>query len=484
MKDLLHEQSIEALQAALQEGRTTSEKLVQTAMQRIDAYDKNGPRLNAMVCVSPEALETARNLDLERHQGTVRSPLHGIPIVVKDNFLTVDMPTTGGCKALQSLHVHQDAWQVQLLRKAGAIIIGKASMHELACGLTNASSVTGYTRNPYQPEHIPGGSSGGTAVAVAASFAVAGLGSDTGGSIRVPAACQNLYGLRPTWGLSGRSGMIPLCPTQDTAGPLARSVKDLAIMLDATAGCDPYDKATWRSALMRPQSFRKALQTGHIKGTRIGVMTSLFGSQSHEMEATRQLQSALKELESLGATLVLVDTPDLTAQLQAANITTFEFRHALAEFLEKVQAPVKSLSEILALNLHHPDVDEVLRFRNQDLHLDTPPYFQAVENRIAVQRTITGLMQSHDLDVIVYPTLRCAPVAIGQRQPGENCSLSPILGWPAISIPAGFVPSGLPVGLDLLAPPCHEQLLLNLAYDWEQSGARRVAPSLTPAIGS
>jgi len=240
----VYEQSILGLQAAQTEGRVTSRGLVEAYLARIAAYDQTGPHLNAIVTLNPHAREDADALDRERALRGPRGPLHGIPVLVKDNYDTADMPTSGGTLSLATMQPTTDAFQVKRLRAAGAVILGKTAMHELAAGITTISSLTGQTRNPYDLMRLPGGSSGGTGVAVAVSFAAAGMGSDTCGSIRIPAANQNLIGLRPTRGLSSRSGVMPLSDLQDVAGPLARTVTDLAIMLDATVGPDPDDAVT------------------------------------------------------------------------------------------------------------------------------------------------------------------------------------------------------------------------------------------------
>jgi len=235
------EKSILELQQAQASGHVTSRQLVEMYTARIKAYDRSGPKLAAIVTLNPNALADADALDRERSKNQVRGPLHGVPILVKDNYDTVDMPTSVGTLALATMRSPTDAFQVKRLRDAGAVILGKTAMHELAAGVTTVSSLTGATRNPYDPRRNPGGSSGGTAAAVAANFAAAGTASDTCGSIRIPAALQNLVGLRGTSVLSSRAGIAPLSSTQDVAGPLARSVTDLAILLDATVGPDRAD---------------------------------------------------------------------------------------------------------------------------------------------------------------------------------------------------------------------------------------------------
>src|SRR5262245_40208074 len=268
----VYEQSILDLQEAQTAGRVTSRGLVESYLARIAAYDQAGPQLNAIVMLNPRAREDADGLDRERAVKGPRGPLHGIPVLVKDNYDTADMPTTAGALGLATLRPTADAFQVKRLRDAGAVILGKTTMHELAAGITTISSLTGQTRNPYDLYRVPGGSSGGTGAAIGASFAAAGLGSDTCGALRIPAANQELVGRRGTHGLSSRSGVIPLSSTQDIAGPLARSVTDLAIMLDATVGPDPNDKITAEGASHIPKSYRDGLSADGLKGARIGVL--------------------------------------------------------------------------------------------------------------------------------------------------------------------------------------------------------------------
>src|SRR6185436_16036061 len=253
------EATIDQPQQAMAAGQVTSAQLVDLYFARIDAYDKTGPKLNAILWLNPRARAEAEALDRERAARGPRGPLHGIPIVIKDNYDTADMPTPAGSKALDGAMAARDAFQVRKLREAGAVIVGKTNLHEFARGITTISSLGGQTRNPYDPTRNPGGSSGGTGAAVAANFAAAGMGSDTCGSIRIPAANNNLVGLRGTQGLSSRTGIVPLSSTQDIGGPIARSIPDLAVMLDAVVGADPADASTAVSNGHIPPSYRAAL---------------------------------------------------------------------------------------------------------------------------------------------------------------------------------------------------------------------------------
>ncbi|MBP99446.1 MAG: glutamyl-tRNA amidotransferase, partial [Acidobacteria bacterium] len=271
------EQSISDLATALDSGEVTSRELVAAFLARIETFDQQGPALNAMVVINPNAFRDADALDAERSAGRVRGPLHGIPIVVKDNYDTVDMPTSAGTIGLATSVPPDDAFQVSRLREAGAIILGKTNMHELARGITTVSSIAGQTRNPYDITRNPGGSSGGTGAAVAASFAAVGMGSDTCGSIRIPSAHHALVGLRGTRGLASGDGIIPLSTTQDIGGPLARSVRDLAITLDATVGVDPADETTRRSEGRIPATYTDALDSRGLLGARVALFEELLG---------------------------------------------------------------------------------------------------------------------------------------------------------------------------------------------------------------
>ncbi|MFI5312513.1 MAG: amidase family protein, partial [Gemmatimonadales bacterium] len=299
--DVVYEASITDLQAAMTSGRVTSVALVDAYTARIRAYDQAGPALNAMIRLNPNARRDAAILDSERRSGRLRGPLHGIPVILKDNYGTTDLATTAGSIALAGFVPSADAFQVRKLREAGAVILGKSNMHELASGITSISSMGGQTCNPYDPDRNPGGSSGGSGAAVAASFAAIAWGSDTCGSIRIPSASNNLFGLRPTKGLSSIDGIIPLSHSQDVGGPLARTVTDLAIGLDATIGADPADSAT-RILEGKPlPRFVAALDTGALRGTRLGVVTTYFGTEADDQEGGRIVRAAIDRMKARGA---------------------------------------------------------------------------------------------------------------------------------------------------------------------------------------
>ncbi|MFA5909541.1 MAG: amidase family protein [Vicinamibacterales bacterium] len=479
----VHEQSILDLQTAMAAGRVTSRGLVDSYLARVQAYDQAGPRLNTVVTINPRAREEADALDRERAEKGVRGPLHGIPVLIKDNYDTADMPTSGGNLGLATMQPAADAFQVRKLRQAGAVILGKTTMHELAAGITTISSLTNQTRNPYDLLRVPGGSSGGTGAAIGASFAAAGMGSDTCGSIRIPAANQNLVGLRGTHGLSSRTGVMPLSSTQDIAGPLARTVTDLAIMLDATVGPDQTDAITAEGASRIPKSYRDALTADGLKGARIGVLRGLFGNAPEDDEVGNLVRKALDAMKAQGAEVVDVTVPGLDDLLRDSSVIADEFKFDLAAYLAKQpNAPVKSLGEIIERGLHHDQLDATFRLRNAPEKKESEHYRQALVKRRALRAAVLASLEEQRIDALAYPTLRRKPTLIGEAQGGTNCQLSATTGLPAISMPAGFTTDGLPVGVELLGGAFTEATLLKFAYGWEQSTKPRRAPFSTPPL--
>jgi Asp-tRNA(Asn)/Glu-tRNA(Gln) amidotransferase A subunit family amidase len=480
----VQEKTIVELQAALASGAVTSRSLVLAYLARIRAYDLQGPQLNAMLAMNPKVLEIADAMDRERAVRGPRGPLHGIPIVIKDNFETVDMPTTGGSLALTGFMTGRDAFQVKRLRDAGAVIIGKTNLHELAAGITTISSAGGQTRNPYDPSRTPGGSSGGTGAAVAASFAAAGMGSDTCGSIRIPSANNNLFGLRGTAGLSSRDGIIPLSHTQDIGGPLARTVADLAIMLDITVGADPADAITQASAGHIPASYRDLLKADALKGVRIGVVKELFGSSPEDDEVAGIDRKALEAMKKAGAELVDVTVPTVGDQMRGSALIDAEFKFDLSAYLSRwPDAPVHSLGEILERGDYSDALDTMFKRRNARTAPDTPDVAQTKAKRAELLETISRAMDAQRVDVLAYPTLRRKAAIIGEPQRGaENCQLSPSTGLPVIAMPAGFTDDGVPVGIELLGPAWSEAKLLAMAFAYEQATHPRRPPPSTPAL--
>jgi len=477
------EKSILQLQSDMTAGRTTAVALVRYYRRRIEAFDQAGPALNAVISLHPRAEALASALDAERRRGKTRGPLHGIPVLLKDNLETNDMPTTGGCLALWGRVPREDAFQVRRLREAGAVILGKANLHELALGLTTFSSVGGQTRDPYDLLRAPGGSSGGSGVAVAANFAAFAIGTDTSGSIRIPSSHNAIVGLRPSAGLSSRSGVIPFSHTQDTAGPMARSVTDVALVLDATAGPDPADPVTTTSAAKAATSYSSALQADALRGARIGVLTEFFGNAPEDQPVATIVRRAVGDMTAQGATAIEVTVPDLTALLAASNLLAQELKSDLRDYFSRPPAaPVSSIETLLASGLHSAQLQGFLETANAlpDDYLSSDDYKKRLAARDTLRQAIVAVMDANRLDVLAYPTARRIAPLIGGNQGGSNAGLSAQTGCPAISVPAGFVDGGFPVGVELLGRPFAELVLLALAYSYEQATHHRRPPASAP----
>src|SRR3954447_22158045 len=479
----VYEKSIVDLLAAQRIGTVTSHDLMQKYLDRIRAYDKDGPRLNAMIALNPRALDEADALDAERRAGRVRGPLHGIPIVVKDNYATAGMPTTAGTLALAGFQTGRDAFMVKKLKDAGAVVIGKTNLHELAYGITSISSAGGQTRNPYDVTRNPGGSSGGTGAAVAASFAAAGMGTDTCRSIRNPSSANSLWGLRGTIGLSSRDGIVPLAHSQDIGGPLARTVTDLLLMLDATVGFDPADPITRESQGHIPRTYNGSVGDAGLGDVTVGILKPLFGGAPEDEEVARIVREAVDIFRSLGAGVVDVPYGELDELLRDSSVINAEFKFDRQDFLAKFpSAPMHSLAEILSSGKYHQAVEGVLRRASEVASRDTESYRASLAKREQARKAIQSLMNERNITAFVYPTLRRKPAVIGQPQNGSNCQLSAATGFPAISMPAGFTADGLPVGMDLLGQPWSEPTLLKVAYAYERLAAPRKPPKTTPPL--
>ena len=476
--------SIVQMQAAIGSGQYTARELVDFYLQRINDGDS---RLNSVARTSKTARDTAEELDRERVLKGVRSPLHGIPILIKDNYETFDMPTSVGSRTLAGFFPKRDAFLVQRLRDAGAIILGKTNMHEFAYGITTVGSAFGATRNPYDTRRNPGGSSGGTGAAIASNFAAVGMGSDTCGSIRNPASHNNLVGLRGTQGLSSRTGIVPLSHTQDIGGPLARSVMDLALVLDATVGFDPLDAQTAEGFGHISESYAARLNGGALQNARLGLLEDLLRIEAEDEEVALVIEQAANEMRALGASVERVRIEDLQSlintRINGFYVLIHDFKQDINAYLaDNVEAGVGSLTEILERGDYHPAIEESLRASEAMDDESESEYLAELHNRERLRQAITGLMAGKGLDALIYPTIRRKAALLGEDQPGSNCRLSANSGLPAISVPAGFTPDGLPVGIELLGVAWSEVKLLNLAYAFEQATRhRRMPPQNTPA---
>ena len=478
----LLEASIESIQQAMNSGSLTAVQLTQYYLDRIATYDQQGPGLNSIRVLNDDARKQAAALDDERSRQGARSMLHGIPILVKDNYETKGMPTTVGSVLFKGFAPDRDAHLVSKLKNAGALLLGKANMQEFAYGITNVGSIHGFTRNPYDPTRNPGGSSGGTGAAVAANFAVTGLGSDTCGSIRIPAAQNNLVGLRGTQGLMSRRGIFPLSSTQDIGGPLTKSVRDLAIMLDQMIGYDAEDAQTAESF---GHNFQFLANLQLREKVRIGLLREWMEREEGDEVVARVIREALTAMsEKAGWEIVELESAELEASLdrplEGYFVSAYDFKQDVIAYLRA--NPVmgfSDLEELLVLGKHHPKVDlrtqKSLAMRSED----EATYYQEMAQRKVVRRALLRLLAENNLDALAYPSIRHVAALIGEDQMGTNCRLAACSGVPAISVPAGFY-GELPVGLELLAEPWADQKLLDLAYTVETRYPQRKIPGSTP----
>jgi Asp-tRNA(Asn)/Glu-tRNA(Gln) amidotransferase A subunit family amidase len=397
------------------------------------------------------------------------------------------MQTAAGSRALAGWIPPSDAFLVTRLRKAGAIIMAKANMHEFAYGITTVGSLFGQTRNPYALDCNPGGSSGGTGAAIAANFAAVGMGSDTCGSIRIPASHNSLVGLRGTQGLASRTGIIPLSHTQDIGGPIGRNVTDVAIVLDAIVGYDKADPQTAENVGNVPASYTAFLQADGLCGARIGLLTDLLEKDPEDAEVAAVVRSAVIEMRVQGAEVVDVAIPGLDNllkdRLDGFLVSVQEFKFAFNAYIARhPSAPVRSLEQVLSSGNFHSMVEKGLRRSQEVESLDTKEYLEHLVKRTTLKRVILQAMANHRIDALAYPTIRRKAAPIGEEQKGTNCHLSANSGLPAISVPAGFTPDGFPVGVELLGRAWNEPLLIKLAYAYEQATHHRRRPVSTPTL--
>ena len=491
---VIEETTVAGIQQALQTNARTGRQIVQAYLDRIAAYDHKGPAFNSILTLNPKALAEADRLDAERATGAPVGPLHCVPLVLKDNYNTADLPTTGGSASLAGMQPPADAFVVAKLRKAGAIILGKSNMHEFALSGTTVSSLGRQTLNPYDLTRTPGGSSGGTGTAVAANLALAGTGSDTVNSIRSPASANALVGIRPTKGLLSRAGIMPVSETQDAIGPITRTVADAARLLEAMAGYDQNDPSTAWSFGNTPTSYVQFLKPDGLRGARIGLLKTLLGSGPEHQEVNSVIATATVTLKSAGAELIELDAPALDAsKLNADNdVQKYEFKTLLNAYLAAIpNAPAKSLAEIIASGkFHKPSLEKFLSSAESFANgLDEPDYKERLLRNQRTRQVLISVFAEHKLDALIYPLQKRLAVPLTElNQADRNGILASVTGFPAITVPAGFspptatAPLGVPVGMDILGKPWSEGRLIELAYSFEQEVHVRKPPSSAPAL--
>lgn len=496
----LQDLTISDLQGRLGNGQETSRSLVEKYMARIEAMNFRGLELRAVLELNPEALEIAEELDRERAAKGPRGALHGIPILLKDNIDTADkMTTTAGSLALSGSIPQKDSTVATRLRDAGAILLGKTNMSEWA-NFRSSHSTSGWSsrggqcRNPYVLDRTPSGSSSGSGAAIAASFAAAAIGTETDGSIISPSSCCSLVGIKPTLGLISRAGIIPISPNQDTAGPMARTVMDAAILLGVLVAADPRDPSSSQGAQFGQRDYVKTLGRRSMQGLRVGVMRKDLSGKNSKVDAV--FEEALKDLKFLG--MELVDPADVPSIADLwpleKEALLHEFKPALEGYLATLseRAPIKTMQGLIAWNDKHRD--ETMPFFDQDLLLEADKrgdltnkaYLEVREKLRDLSKTrgLDPLLDGQKLDALVAPS-SCLPwpidLASGDYETFSAASPPAIAGYPHITVPAGYC-LGLPVGISFIGKAWSESLLLDLAYAYEQATKARRTPRYLPSV--
>lgn len=495
----LNEATIQELQAAMASGDRSARSITEAYLDRIASFDRQGPSLRSVIETNPDALDIAEQLDREREAGTVRGPLHGIPILVKDNIDTADrMTTTAGSYALEGSIPSQDSFVAQRLREAGAIILGKANLSEWA-NMRSTRSSSGWSGrgglcgNPYALDRNPCGSSAGSGAATSANFTAAAIGTETNGSVVCPSSANGLVGIKPTVGLVGRSGIIPISHTQDTAGPMARTVADAAAILGALTGVDPRDDVTKASRGNAHADYTQYLDAGGLQGARIGVARQFFGFNP---DVDGLMESAIEAMSKAGA--VIVDPADIPTRQQMGEpsfqILLYELKADMAAYLATLgeSAPMRTLADIIAFN--EANAHREMPYFGQELFIQAeekgpltdPEYLEAVAlaRRLSRGEGIDAVMNEHRLDAIIGPTGGPAwktDLVNGDNFGGSSSSPAAISGYPNITVPAGFV-FGLPVGISFFGRAWSEPVLLRIAYAFEQATLHRRVPGFVPSL--
>jgi amidase len=491
----LEEITIRQLHQGYREGKYTITTVVKDYLARIDAIDKNGPKINSVICINPDALQIAEQLEKEWKDGKIRGPLHGIPIILKDNIDTHDkMPNTAGAIVLRNSFPARDSWVAQKLRAAGAVIIAKANLSEWANFRADMSSsgwsgVGGQTRNPYVLDRNPCGSSSGSGASVAANLCVVAIGTETNGSIVCPANNNGIVGLKPTVGLISRSGIIPISFTQDTPGPMGRTVEDVAIALGALAGKDTADSKTLNPEAIFHTDYTRFLKADGLKGKRIGLLKDIAG---YHARVDTLMKKTVAYLKSQGAEVIEIDEPvGKGAGQPSFQVLLYEFKDGLNKYFAGLSnAPVKDLQQLIEFNKK----DSVeLRYFDQKLlemaqakgNLETPEYKEslAAMHKATREEGIDKVMAKYSLDALMAPTGSPAwktDLIDGDHFMGGSSSAAAIAGYPSIAVPMGFIDE-LPVDVSFFGKAWSEPVLLEIAYAYEQGTKHRKAPRYIPS---
>lgn len=477
-------------------GELTSEELVEAYLDRIAAFDETGPELGAIINVNESALSRAQELDETFAENGPVGPLHGVPVLVKDQVQTADTVTTYGSEAFAEFVPETDGTIVTRVRKAGGVILAKTNMPDWGSGFVGYSSVAGQTKNPYDLDRDSGGSSAGTGAGIAANLGLVGIGSDTGGSVRVPSAFCNLYGLRVTTGLLSRDGMSAMISRQDTPGPMARTLEDMVRLLDVLEGYDTSDEATAGTVHSRNRTpYADYLDADGLAGRRIGVLRAAFGSPDNQAAApvTPVVESAISRLSSGGAEIVdPISIDDLEAHIDDTSLYAYQAKHDITSYLADLPgAPVESVDDLYDNGQFHDALELFYKIADgPDYPGDHPDYWERVAAQRSFRRAIERTHAEHNLDAIVFPDVQVIPPKYTDYYSGDvtreefntNTFIASQSGCPGLSMPAGFTDSGLPVGVELLGIPYSEPTLLKLAAGYDNVSTTRQPPETAPPL--
>ncbi|MEX2480665.1 MAG: amidase family protein [Gammaproteobacteria bacterium] len=492
----IEESTIAGIHTAMRDGETNAAALVTNCLARIEAYDRSGPGLNAIVTVNSEACDHAARLDADfARTGEFHGPLHGIPVVVKDQIETAGIATAFGSIAMDGYVPDHDATVIRRLRAAGAIVLAKTTMPDFATAWFAYSSKSGTTRNPFHLDRDPGGSSSGTGAAVAANLAVIGVGEDTGGSIRLPASFNSLVGLKVTPGLISRHGISPLVAFQDSAGPMCRTVEDTARLLQVLVGYDPADPWTATAVIAGGAHYVAALDRGALAGRTLGVLRQAFGDAADPEAApvNEAMSAALTAMRAAGANVVDVRIPDLDHYIELTSLYLTHSRHDIDAFLAKRPVPWQRVRDIHAAGLYHRALELFeMVVDGPDEPEAEPDYWQRYTTRETFQRLLINAMAQAGASALIFPTTRIPAPSRSELDAGRwttftfpaNTLIAAQSWMPAVSVPAGFTEAGLPVGMEMVGLPYREADLLALAYAFEQATMHRRAPACAPALNT
>lgn len=486
MYDIM-ELTIDKFHDDLKSGKTTCKEVMQLYIDRINEYDKKNDKINAVILINPNAIKEAEECDKQIAQDKSiidKYPLFGCPLLLKDNCETFDMPTTAGSKTLEGFETHKDAFIVDKLRKARAIIVAKTNLHEFAVWGENVSSILGQTHNPYDHTRSSGGSSGGTGAGLACNFGLIGIGTDTINSVRSPSSACSLCGIRPSIGLVSRTRIVPYSLTQDTAGTLARTLTDAVKTFNVIVGEDPSDKVTIEGCKNVKEDYTKFLNKDGLKGKKIGVLRSFMGKEDVHKDVNKCMENCFDVLRKNGAELVDINENfDIKHLVSDISLHLWDFKHDLETYLKENNCKYQTFDQLINSGLCTPDIIDNLKDANA-IDVNSPEYAKRAKLREELIKDVKALFDKYNVDAIIYPHQQQLVCKVGKTQAQRNGAIGSVTGFPAVVVPGGFstpdenAPIGVPVGLEILGRPFDEGRIIEIAYGFEMASHFRKEPKL------